>query len=223
MSIERKQIIKPYLILCEGKDAEGFLIQYLNSKALAQDQRFSSIIQVLNFGGNEELSTFLENLKNMDYFDQVTNLVVIRDAEKDYAKACREVCSAFKNCGFVSPEHSGKWVYDDTGLSIGFMLFPLNNDVGTLEDLCLQILSEANGESILSSIYAFLETMESSFGRSYHRKHKNILHTYFSSSEEYVTMPLGLASRVGAFNWSSNKMNPLKCFLTEGFSVQGDE
>ena len=37
MSIERKQIRKSYLLLCEGRDAEGFLINYLNSNALAQD------------------------------------------------------------------------------------------------------------------------------------------------------------------------------------------
>ena len=26
MPIERKKIVKPYLLLCEGRDAEGFLI-----------------------------------------------------------------------------------------------------------------------------------------------------------------------------------------------------
>ena len=30
MAIERKKIIKQYLLLCEGKDAENFLINYLN-------------------------------------------------------------------------------------------------------------------------------------------------------------------------------------------------
>ena len=44
MSIERKQIRKSYLLLCEGRDAEGFLIQYLNSNSLAQDKRFSDVI-----------------------------------------------------------------------------------------------------------------------------------------------------------------------------------
>ena len=65
MPIERKKIVKPYLLLCEGRDAEGFLINYLGSKALAKDQRFSSEIQVLDFGGNEYLSNFLMSLKNI--------------------------------------------------------------------------------------------------------------------------------------------------------------
>ena len=217
MPIERKQIVKQYLLLCEGKDAEQFLINYLNSDALSEDQRFSNDIQVFDFGGNSDLSSFLMNLKNMDKFDQVSSLAVIRDAEKDYAKACKEVGGSLRKSGFASSEQCGVWSNDDTGIRVGFMLFPVNNDAGTLEDLCLRILSEKNNKNILSSVDAFLSTMESAFGRSYRRKHKNMLHTYLSSSDKYVTMPIGVASSAGAFDWVSNELEPLKRFLTEGF------
>ena len=220
MPIERKQIVKSYLLLCEGRDAEGFLINYLNSNELAQDQRLSNEIQVLDFGGNNDLSNFLMNLKNMDKFDQVTSLAVIRDAEKDYAKACQEVSSSLKKCGFISSECCGTWAKNDAGLNVGFMLFPLNKNAGTLEDLCLQILSEHNNKTILSSIDNFLSVMESSYGRSYRRKHKNKLHTYLSSSDEYVTMPLGTASSAGAFDWDSDELESFKSFLTEGFRIE---
>lgn len=86
----------------------------------------------------------------------------------------------------------------------------------------LRILSEKNFKDILSSIDLFLEAMESSYGRGYRRKHKNRLHTYLSSSDEYVTMPLGLASKAGAFDWDSSELEPLKCFLTDGFSVEDE-
>ncbi len=217
MPIERKQIVKRYLILCEGRDAEGFLINYLNSKELADDPRFSNEIQVLDFCGNENLGNFLMNLKNMDRFDRVTSLVIIRDAEKDYDKACCEVSRSLNKCGFASPENSFVWVNDDTGLRVGFLLFPLNNRAGTLEDLCLNILSEKNNKSILSSIDMFLTGMESTFGRKYRRKHKNRLHLYLSSSDEYVTMPLGMASSAGAFDWGSSELVQIKDFLSEGF------
>ena len=157
------------------------------------------------------------SLKNMDGFDQVTNLAIIRDAEKNYTKACQEINGSLKRCGFPSPENSGMWVYDASGPKVGFLLFPLNNSAGTLEDLCLRILSEKN-KSILSSIDAFLATMESTCGRKYRRKHKNELYTYLSSSDEYVTMPLGIASKSGAFDWGSDELDPLKRFLTAGFS-----
>ncbi len=217
MAIELKQIRKQYLLLCEGKDAELFLINYLNSDALALDQRFSNEIQVLNFGGNDDLSNFLMNLKNMDGFDQTTSLAIVRDAEKDYTKSCNEVSKSLRGCGFISPEHCGTWACDDTGLKIGFILFPLNNKAGTLEDLCLRILSEKNYNDVLSTIDTFLTTMESSFKRDFHRKHKNRLYTYLSSSDKYVTMPLGLASKAGAFDWDSIELNSLKFFLKDGF------
>ncbi len=221
MPIERKKIVKPYLLLCEGRDAENFLINYLESEALAQDQRFSNEIQVLDFGGNDDLDRFLMNLKNMERFDQVTSIAIIRDAEKDFAKACSDVTRSLRKSGIISPDSYGTWVNDDTGVNVGYLLFPLNNEAGTLEDLCLNILSESNIESILSSIDTFLTTMESSYGRSYHRKHKNRLHTYLSSSDEYVSMQLGLASKAGAFNWDSVYLEPLKRFLTEGFKARG--
>ena len=220
MPVERKQIVKPYLLLCEGRDAEGFLINYLNSSALKQDKRFSSEIQVFDFGGNENLSNFLMALKNMDRFERIESLAIIRDAEKDYSKACREICDSLKNCGYSAPEQCGAWKCDITGLKIGFILFPLNNSAGTLEDLCLRILSEKNHKDILSSIDTFLDTMKSSYGRSLNRRHKNRLHTYLASSDKFVTMPLGLASKAGAFDWHSNELEPLKSFLIEGFEAE---
>ncbi len=221
MSIERKVIAKPYLLLCEGKDAERFLINYLESDALSQDRRFYNEIQVLDFGGNDDLCNFLMNLKNMEKYDQVKSLAIIRDAEKNFAKACQEVNGALKKCGFISSKNCecGTWVSNFGGIKVGFLLFPLNKDAGTLEDLCLRILSEKKGKDVLSAIDAFLALMESSFGRIYRRKHKNKLYTYLSSSNEYVTMPLGIASKAGAFDWESGELEPLKSFLTEGFVI----
>lgn len=217
MPVERKKIIKPYLILCEGRDAQEFLIKYLNSEALAQDKRFSNDIQVFDFGGNDDIYNFLMNLRNMDGFDRVTSMAIIRDAEKDYTKACNEVSRSLKKSGFVSVEQCGTWAGDDTGLKVGFILFPLDNNNGTLEDLCLRILSEKNSKNILSAVDGFLEDMETTYGRVYRRKHKNRLHTYLSSSDEYVTKPLGLASSAGAFDWGSDELIPLKQFLIDGF------
>ncbi len=219
MAIKRKTIEKSYLLLCEGRDAENFLINYLESEALRQDPRFSNEIQVLDFGGNDDLDNYLLNLRNMEKFDRVTSLAVIRDAEKDYAKACTDVAHSFKRAGIVSPESDGTWVHDDSGLNVGYLLFPLNKEAGTLEDLCLAILSEKNNKNILSSVDEFLAAMETSYGRKYRRKHKNRLHTYLASSEKYVSMPLGLASKAGAFAWDSASLEPLKKFITAGFHV----
>ena len=38
------KIVKEHLILCEGRDAQEFLIAFLNSKALAENPAFSNDI-----------------------------------------------------------------------------------------------------------------------------------------------------------------------------------
>ena len=154
----------------------------------------------------------------MDRFAQVVNLAIIRDAEKNYEKACQSVAGSLRRCGFASPAGNGTWTHESTGLNIGYLLFPLNNKAGTLEDLCLHILSESNNQDILLAVDTFLNTMESSYERIFTKKHKNKLHTYLSSSNEFVTMPLGVASKAGAFNWESISLEPLKRFLEDGFN-----
>ena len=88
MAFKLDSIVKRYLILCEGIDTARFLAAYLESSALADDVRYSNDIQVLNFGGINDLDRFIRNLKNMEYFDDVSRLLVIRDAETDVQKAC---------------------------------------------------------------------------------------------------------------------------------------
>ncbi len=217
MPIERNNISKQYLVLCEGKDEELFLIEYINSKALSYDRRFSEDIQILNFGGISELSYYLQILENMEGFDHVKNIAIVRDAEQDYNKACREVVKSLRNNEINQPDCPGKWCESGKGYNIGFILFPLNNEAGTLEDLCVRIISESNNVEIMQSIDDFLLSMESIYGHTYHKKHKNRLQTYFSSSDKYVGMQLGLASKAGAFDWNSVCLDPLKVFFAQGF------
>lgn len=48
-----------HLVLCEGQDAWGFLVRYLNSEALSEYPKLSTHVQVEDFGGNEQLNTKL--------------------------------------------------------------------------------------------------------------------------------------------------------------------
>lgn len=82
------QILKPNLIICEGRDEQEFLIKYLNSSALSAVPGFSNDIQVIDFGGNSELARKLNILKNMENFDSLTSLLIIRDAETNAESAC---------------------------------------------------------------------------------------------------------------------------------------
>ncbi len=60
------KILKEHLILCEGRDEQEFLIQFLESDTLSFLPGFSNDIQVMDFGGNSELLKHLTILKKMD-------------------------------------------------------------------------------------------------------------------------------------------------------------
>lgn len=213
------EIIKKHLILCEGEDEYKFLIPYLNSQTLADYQEFSNDIQVLNFGGNEELKNYLGVLKNTDGFESVETILIIRDAERDVNKAISQIRGALQTVNLPIPQTPHKWETNGR-IRIGFLLFPNfdeNATEGTLEDLCITILKETEHNAVMDSIDSFLKTLEVKHQREFPHRFKTKLHTYFSVTDRYVSLKIGEAASAGAFDWESDAMNKLKAFITEIF------
>lgn len=221
MPIQNNRIVKPYIILCEGKDAMLFLIRFLESKDLGYDARFANGIQVLDFGGNENLPAFLKSFKNMEGFDKISSLLIVRDAERDAKKAQTDIKGALKNACLSVPESCNIWVNDETeDMRISYTLFPNCSGSaknGTLEDLCWSILSEENIVIIKEQITQFIDQLKLKQLRDFPRQFKSRLHTYFSVTDEYVSMKIGEAAAANAFDWSSNCLQPLKQLIENGF------
>lgn len=210
------KILKEHLILCEGRDAQEFLIQFLESDALSFLPGFSNDIQVMDFGGNSELPRYLTILKNMDGFEAIRSLLVVRDAETNAEAACQEIQAALQRNALPVPEAPRCWRGDAP--QVGFALFPqcdgtLRN--GTLEDLCLSILSDPLACDTLASIDKFLAHIEASRGTPLNRRFKAKLHTYFSVHNDYVSLKIGEAAKAGAFDWKHAALAPLKNFIQE--------
>lgn len=212
-------IIKKHLIICEGEDAYRFLIPYLNSPELSDHKEFSNDIQVLNFGGNEELTNYLGVLLNSEGFDLVESLLIIRDAEKNSNTAIAQIKSSLSKVGLPVPSTPHEWLSNEK-ITIGFLLFPVLDHQateGTLEDLCISILSEPKHAPILNAIDSFLQELKSSHEREFPHEFKTKLHTYFSITDRYVSLKIGEAANAGAFDWSNGKINKLKDFMLEIF------
>ncbi len=216
MSRQKKKIAirRKHLILCEGMDAFNFLVCYLNSDALKQNPFFSNKIEVLDFGGNEELSDFLNVLKGLDGFSGVISLLIIRDAESSFANAVQQIKGALERNGYVVPEVCGSW---QTGMpKTCFLLFPsfgTDERPGTIEDLGMSILDEDIAETMLKKINDFMKHLEQDAGRKFPHRFKSQLYTYFSVTDKYVTLKLGEAAKAGAFDWTHPNLAPLKtCF-----------
>ena len=210
------KILKENLIFCEGRDEQEFLIQYLNSTALSREPFFSNDIQVIDFGGNSELAKKLAVLKNMDGFEKVTSLLIIRDAETDAETACLEIQHALGKNNLPVPQKPHCWKGEK--LKVGFFLFPVLHDCakeGTLEDLCLSILADPSADDTLNEINLFLERLESCCQKSFSRIFKAKLHTYFSVHNDFVSLKIGEAAAAGAFDWNNAALASLKNFLQE--------
>ena len=205
------------LIFCEGIDEKNFLIKWLNSEALADEPGFADDIQVIDFGGNEDLSKALEFYKNIGSLNTVTHLMITRDAERDANAAIQSIQGALKRNGFQAPEVPCQWIHDnENDLHIGFLLFPTcdsNPTAGTLEDLCLKILAKSDAPVRMGEVNLLLSRLENEHGKKFTHKFKTQLHAYFAVSDEYVGMKIGEAASARAFDWGNSELNPLRNFV----------
>jgi len=220
MAMVRNRIVREYLVLCEGKDVENFLISYLNSDALLDDPRFRNDIQTFDFGGVGQLTSFIKNLTNMDGFESVRSLLVLRDAETSVTKAESEIGAAFTEAGLPVPQYCCRW--NSAGFpSVAYVLFPSCDETpttGTLEDLCWQVLAGDDSSEVSAEASRFIEKVKASHPmRIVSHGHKSRIHAYLSASDRFVSLKIGEAAKAGAFDWANEKLLPLRTVLAGGF------
>lgn len=206
------------LILCEGVDALYFLVSFLESTEYKDMLEEEEGIQIIDFGGNSELSKTLQVLKATDNFDKVKSILIVRDAETNYNDAINQIKTALKENDFAFPIEASEKVTNENGVSTGFLLFPtcskeLSN--GTLEDLCLNIIIEENKDKAKNIVNDYLNNMKKEGYTELKHLHKNILHSYLQAKDKFVTMKLGQAARAGAFDFKSKELNTLIRFVGE--------
>ena len=220
MPMVKNRIVKKYLVLCEGKDTLNFLCSYLNSDALRDDPRFGEEVQALDFGGVEQLWSFIRNLPNMDGFEAVKSLLVLRDAERDADAAERSIKKAFGGSGLPVPESCACWNRSGRP-STAYALLPSCDSSpvsGALEDLCWQILVGDDSEEIKGKASEFINGVDGHWpGRLVSHKHKGRLHAYLSTDDRLVSLKVGEAAQAGAFDWRSEKLAPLRAVIEGGF------
>ena len=216
-----KKITGRNIILCEGLDAKLFVLHFLGSTKYADLVDLKNgvrEIEIRNFGGNSQLVTHLMTLKSLDGFENVRSLLIFRDAETNFEKAISEIKLALKNNSFPVPNSVCEKIKDKDGFATGFLLFPACSsklENGTLEDLCLKILAETNKDEAKDIVERYLDNMKKDGYTELKQYHKNVLHSYLSAKDKFVTKKLGEAARDGAFDFKSEELNSLVKFVGE--------
>lgn len=67
------EILKTKLILAEGRDAKEFLIWALDAYVMDG-------IQVMDFGGINDLAKFIKTLTKIDKYDEVTSIIIMKNS-----------------------------------------------------------------------------------------------------------------------------------------------
>jgi hypothetical protein len=208
---EKWQIDKEKLLLAEGADVHRFLIYACKAYR-------KSDIQVISFGGNSELRTFLEALTNLEDFSKVKTLVVARDAETNVTSAVDSVKSALENIELPVPSEPFQFQQGDS-TKAAFMLFPgpdRNNQcqTGTIEDLCLATISK---DPLLSCVDAFLECAKQNQEGNEKLKHqwKSRLYAYLAGKDDHAGKRLSQAAKDNVWDWEHELMSPFQRIIQE--------
>lgn len=204
-----------HLILCEGKDDQGFLEQFMCSSAFSEHEMDD--VQVLRYKGKDNLRNEMKAFCVAPGFSHICSLLVIRDADNNIESARDSVKDAFRERLLPVPDAEYIWASNER-IKTGFLLMPScssHSQNGALEDLCWKIMTEKQGKSIHEEVETFLQTLEESEIRKYSHKNKALLHTYFSATDKLIAASIGRAAEMGAFDWSSPELKPLHDFLVE--------
>ena len=200
-----KPIEKEKLILAEGKDAYHFFCHACNFYRETQD------VQVMHFGGIDDLPNFLLDLTYMDKFDEVNTIVISRDAETDAKAAIDSIQNSMKQAKIPIPEKPFEYT-QDSSLKTAFMIFPgPQQKDGTLEDLCLLTVEN---DPLLECVDGYLECAKTK-GEQFPRIHKNRLHCFLAGKDDSVSLPIGLAFKAKVWPPDHLALEPFKRIIQE--------
>jgi len=214
---------QPYVIICEGKDEKKFLINFLEYLKKTNDS-FQDCHRIIDFGGIDDVRQGLQNIKNIRHYGKMKSFLIIRDAEKDAMGAIDSVISIIKKVWGVDLGIDGGIQQDDTGVKIGFFLFPGMGENGkfrdgTLEDLCVDLLRDfeepISAKEILALTDEYLRNITKIREKEMIRHHKNRIHVFFSGTDKFVGSKIGEAADKGAFDFSNTKLLRLQKLILE--------
>ena len=171
----------------------------------------------------------LNNIKSLPKYDEMKAFLIVRDAERDASASVKSLQLQIKKTWGIDIDNAGTIQTTDDGIKVGFFLLPGFDEQGhflngTLEDLCWGIIDDSydsrlRENSLLQFVDKYMLDIEQRRDKPWIWPHKNRLHLYFSSTDEFVGDKLGEAANEGAFDLSSPRLSHLKEMI---FQMQDD-
>ena len=184
-------------LLIEGRDYVHFV------SALTKEHSIASP-ELQNFGGVNELSSYLTAFVRAAGFETVERLGVVRDAEGCSKSAFQSVQGSLKKVGLVVPKRPGH--IQPGQPSVGVLIVP-GHGRGMLETVLCRTIA---GTPIENCIDEFLECAHAA-GADIHRPHKARSAAYLSTRAT-PGLAVGLAAKRGYWDLRHEALKPLVDF-----------
>jgi hypothetical protein len=199
---EKLRIVKPKLLIVEGRDEEEFFGSMLARLGIDD-------IQVAGVGGKTKLRSNLKALKTDPRFSVLSSLGIARDADGDAKSAFQSVQDALKNADLPCPEkpiHATR-----AGLpGVTVMIVPPNNDEGALESLCINAVES---DRAMSCVDQYFECLDATAGGRPKKDFIKAKARVFLSSQEDPTLSVGIAAQKGYWPFDAAVFDDVKEFL----------
>jgi len=195
-----REIIKPKLLIGEGKEEERFFGALLTHLGIGD-------VQVEQYGGKQGLASYLKNLLVRPGYPALVSLGVTRDADISAREAFQSVYDTLRNIGLSTPDRPQT---SATGrLRVGVFILPDGQRSGMLEDLCLSAI-QAYPE--WGCIEAYFQCITATANRQPANMSKARVHVWLASQVE-ADKQLGVAAEIGYWPWDNPPFDALKQFL----------
>ena len=196
------EIRRPRQLLVEGKDGEHWFEALI--KHLPLD------IQVHNYGGVNELRSFLKGFAKGPRFHQVASLGIVQDSERRREEdAFRSVADSLRATGLPVPRATGADGIAGDGPRVGVMILPGSGESGMLESLLKQSLA---GDSVRPCIDAFM-ACSTQAGMVIRRPEKAFVHAFLATRRD-PHVSVGVAAQKGYWDFEHPAFEEIRRFLS---------
>ena len=196
-----EEISSPYQLIVEGKDDINFFEAFLENSKI-------SGVQIHSLDGKNNLNDFLKAFALTPGFYIVKAIGIIRDSNSNPKASFQSVQTALANAGLPVPKKEILPAGEKPRVSI--LMIPGIEESGSLEALCLQVVSD---RPAISCVEFYIDCLKRNKLKLQTNIYKAKLQVYLVSLDEY-TRDLGLAAKKSVWPFTSPAFNRIRDFLT---------
>ena len=198
---EQTRIEEPIQLLVEGKDQLNFFEAFIRRVEL------QSHMQVRNFGGVNQLRSFLLALVDSPEFETVVSVGIVRDAEDCAESARQSVTDSLRNAGLPAP---GDALGRDDGPTVQILVLPgAGSEAGMLETLLCRSFAD---KPVNDCINGFLDCADALPDVDIRRPDKARAQAYLATRPE-PHVSVGVAAQKGYWPLDHDAFVEVRKFL----------